>query len=262
MFLGLFFVRGVCFGLLGVSGAGKTTTFKMLTGDEQISSGDAWVKGMSLKSDLRGVYKHIGYCLQFDALVEELTGRETIRILCLIRGVPSKEITALSSKFAVCLNFDEHLDKRVNDYSGGNKRKLSTALALIGKPSVVFLDEPTTGMNPGAKRHLWSVISAYRDLGQTIILTSHSMEECEALCTRLPVMVAGEFKCLGSRQHLKNKFSQGYLLMIQLNRKYSPESKEINRVKNYITITVEGATLKYIFLILNFIICVNDFLNF
>ena len=120
--------------MLGVNGAGKTTTFRILTGDDQISSGDAWVNGISLKSNLRKVYKHIGYCPQSNAVLDEFTGREIMKLICLIRGVPSKEIAVLSRNFAVSLNFVEHLDKRVKDYSGENKRKLSTAMALIGKP--------------------------------------------------------------------------------------------------------------------------------
>ncbi|KAG7263275.1 hypothetical protein CRUP_000329, partial [Coryphaenoides rupestris] len=92
----------------------------------------------------------------------------------------------------------------LNGYSGGNKRKLSTAMALIGCPPVIFLDEPTTGMDPKARRFLWDcILSIIRD-GRSVVLTSHSMEECEALCTRMAIMVNGRFKCLGSIQHLKS----------------------------------------------------------
>ena len=89
--------------------------------------------------------------------------------------------------------------------SGGNKRKLSTAIALVGNPPIVLLDEPTTGMDPTTRRYLWNVLTAVVEEGGSIVLTSHSMEECEALCTRLTIMVNGSFKCLGSIQHLKNK---------------------------------------------------------
>jgi ATP-binding cassette, subfamily A (ABC1), member 3 len=198
-----------CFGLLGINGAGKTTTFKMLIGDETFSGGDAWVQGISLKKNMKEVHKQIGYCPQFDALIDDMTGRETLRFFCFLRGVPRKHIADVSNALATELNFTKHIDKQVKAYSGGNKRKLSTAVALIGNPSLVYLDEPTTGMDPGAKRHLWSVICKVRNQGRSIILTSHSMEECEALCTRLAIMVNGEFKCLGSVQHLKSKFSKG-----------------------------------------------------
>lgn len=205
-----------CFGLLGVNGAGKTSTFKMLTGDTKISSGEAWVTGTSLINDMNNVHKIIGYCPQFDALIDELTGRETLRFFCQLRGVPERRIAPTLMELATQLNFLQHLDKPVRAYSGGNKRKLSTAVALIGNPVVVYLDEPTTGMDPGAKRCLWDLITKVRQTGKSIVLTSHSMDECEALCTRMAIMVNGEFKCLGSVQHLKGKFSTGFTLNIRL----------------------------------------------
>ncbi|XP_053685902.1 phospholipid-transporting ATPase ABCA3-like [Sabethes cyaneus] len=234
-----------CFGLLGINGAGKTSTFKMLTGDEDISSGDAWVNGFSLKTDLISVHQQIGYCPQFDALIDDLTGRETLKIFALLRGVPKGEISAVSLKLATELNFMKHIDKRTKQYSGGNKRKLSTALALLGNPAVVYLDEPTTGMDPAARRKLWNVISKERDSGKSIVLTSHSMEECEALCTRLAIMVNGEFKCIGSTQHLKNKYSSGYYLTIKLKKTSSAtEPERVAEIKTYITNKLPEAQLK------------------
>jgi len=132
-----------------------------------------------------------------------------------LRGIREEEINDLAEDLAASPIFTKHLDKQVKDYSGGNKRKLSTAMALVGNPPIVFLDEPTTGMDPVARRHLWNAISSVREAGTSIVLTSHSMEECEALCTRLAVMVNGKFRCLGSPQHLKNKFGEGYTLIAQ-----------------------------------------------
>lgn len=120
--------KSECFGLLGVNGAGKTSTFKMLTGDESISWGEAWVDGISIKTNMNQVHKRIGYCPQFDAIIDDLTGRETLRIFALLRGVKREEIARVSLQLADELNFTKHLDKRVKAYSGGNKRKLSTAL--------------------------------------------------------------------------------------------------------------------------------------
>lgn len=120
--------RGECFGLLGVNGAGKTSTFKMLTGDETISAGEAWVDGISVKTSMNKVHQRIGYCPQFDALLDDLTGRETLRIFALLRGIPRREIDGVSRQLAEELAFTKHLDKRIKAYSGGNKRKLSTAL--------------------------------------------------------------------------------------------------------------------------------------
>lgn len=220
----------------------------MLTGDEFISSGEAWIKGHSLKGEMKRIYPFIGYCPQFDAMLEDLTGRETMTIFCLLRGLPRARIPPYTMKLAKELNFFQHIDKRIREYSGGNKRKLSTALALIGDPAVIFLDEPTAGMDPGAKRNLWNVISKIRAAGKTIVLTSHSMEECEALCTKLTIMVNGEFKCMGSLQYLKNKFSKGYILTVQVARscQFSNEdnSEEIKLVNEYIVTHLIGASLK------------------
>ena len=111
-------------------------------------------------------------------------------------------------------------------YSGGNKRKLSTAIALVGNPSIVFLDEPTSGMDPGARRFLWNTVLEMVRAGQSVVLTSHSMEECEALCSRLGIMVNGQFKCLGSIQHLKTRFGSGYSLTVRCGQGKEEEVKE------------------------------------
>uniref|UniRef100_A0A336MK43 CSON001010 protein n=1 Tax=Culicoides sonorensis TaxID=179676 RepID=A0A336MK43_CULSO len=240
---------GQCFGLLGINGAGKTSTFKMLTGDHRISSGDAFIDGLSVKKELNEVYKRIGYCPQFDAVLEDLTGTETLRMYCLLRGFPEQDIPRITKKMARELNFLPHLEKKVKEYSGGNKRKLSTAVALLGDPSVIYLDEPTTGMDPGAKRQFWEIISTIRQEGKTIILTSHSMEEIQALCTRMAIMVNGSFKCLGSAQHLKNKYSRGLILTIKLKRSEMPisvlmDKSQSNDLKEFIIDRFPGAFLR------------------
>jgi ATP-binding cassette, subfamily A (ABC1), member 3 len=137
--------RFECFGLLGTNGAGKTSTFKMLTGDLRISSGEAWVQGISIKTNMKEVHKHIGYCPQFEALIDELTGRETLRFFALSRGIPKTKLQIVIKKLASAFNFTKHLDKKVKAYSGGNKRKLSVSVALLGNPAIIYLDEPTTG---------------------------------------------------------------------------------------------------------------------
>nr|XP_045614978.1 phospholipid-transporting ATPase ABCA3-like isoform X2 [Procambarus clarkii] len=207
---------GECFGLLGINGAGKTTTFKMLTGDLPVSSGDAFVNGYSIKSDLKKVQQEIGYCPQFDALHDHMTGRESLRMFARLRGVPERQIEEMINSLAEQLLVTHHLDNLFGNYSGGNKRKLSTGVALVGDPPLVLLDEPSSGMDPVARRLLWDVLTSVRDAGRSIILTSHSMEECEALCTRLAIMVNGKFCCIGSPQHLKNKFSEGYSVIIRV----------------------------------------------
>ncbi|CAF4800489.1 unnamed protein product [Rotaria magnacalcarata] len=201
--------RRECFGLLGVNGAGKTTTFKMITGDETIDQGSIVIDGIDISGNLRLAQRRMGYCPQFDALIDLLTGEETLYMFARLRGVQEHQIPQIATALIELMNLRKHANKPVYAYSGGNKRKLSAAVALIGDPSIVFLDEPTTGMDPKARRHFWNAIAQFRDHGKPIILTSHSMEECEALCTRLAIMVNGKFKCLGSIQHLKSKFGEG-----------------------------------------------------
>ncbi|CDQ99292.1 unnamed protein product, partial [Oncorhynchus mykiss] len=124
--------------------------------------------------------------------------------------------------------------------SGGNKRKLSAAVALIGGPPVIFLDEPSTGMDPVARRLLWDAVTRTRESGKAIIITSHSMEECEALCTRLAVMVNGQFKCLGSPQHLKSKFGSGYTLLAKVRVDKEVEDSDLQLFKDFIESTFPG----------------------
>ncbi|XP_060119700.1 phospholipid-transporting ATPase ABCA1-like [Heteronotia binoei] len=206
-----------CFGLLGVNGAGKTTTFKMLTGDVDVTMGDAFLKGYSVLNDLQSVHENLGYCPQFDAINDFLTGREHLQFYCRLRGIPESAIPRVVQSGIASLGLTQYADRPAGQYSGGNKRKLSTAIALIGAPSVIFLDEPTTGMDPRAKRSLWNCILGMIKGGRCVVLTSHSMEECEALCTRMAIMVSGCFRCLGSVQHLKNRFGEGYTIMLRVS---------------------------------------------
>uniref|UniRef100_A0A8C3WQU9 ABC transporter domain-containing protein n=1 Tax=Catagonus wagneri TaxID=51154 RepID=A0A8C3WQU9_9CETA len=172
-----------CFGLFGLSGAGKTSIFKMLTGDEPITSGDAFVKGVSVSSHLCTVGRAPGQ--EFDALLDHMTGRETLVMYALLRGVPERHIGACVDQILDDLLLCTYANKLVKTYSGGNKQKLSAGIALLGEPAVIFLDEPSAGMDPVARRLLWDTVARARESGKAIVITSHSMEECEALCTRL-----------------------------------------------------------------------------
>jgi ABC-type multidrug transport system ATPase subunit len=226
------------FGLLGVNGAGKTTTFKTITGEFAPTSGDALIRDytntntssgtdrrlFSISNDLTAARQRMGYCPQFDGLQLNLTGREHIKFYAAIRGMPLGSIDSTVSKLLDEIQLIDAADRACGTYSGGMKRKLSVALALVGAPCVVLLDEPSTGMDPEAKRFLWDVISAAAK-SRTIILTSHSMEECEALCHRVGIMVSGQFSCIGSLQHLKNRFSEGYSVTVNFEK--SKKSKVV-----------------------------------
>uniref|UniRef100_A0A665VH46 ABC transporter domain-containing protein n=1 Tax=Echeneis naucrates TaxID=173247 RepID=A0A665VH46_ECHNA len=236
--------KGECFGLLGFNGAGKTTTFKMLTGDESVTSGDAFIDGYSILRDIKKVQQRIGYCPQFDAILDHMTGRETLSMYARLRGIPEKYVSGCVENVLRSLLLEPHADKLVRSYSGGNKRKLSAGMALIGGPPVIFLDEPSTGMDPVARRLLWDAVTRTRESGKAIIITSHSMEECEALCTRLAVMVNGQIKCLGSPQHLKSKFGSGYTLLAKVHIETELEESDLQLFKDFIESTFPGSQLK------------------
>ncbi|XP_075953776.1 retinal-specific phospholipid-transporting ATPase ABCA4-like isoform X3 [Anarhichas minor] len=225
---------GECFGLLGVNGAGKTTTFKMLTGDTDVSSGEATVAGYSIRTEILDVHQNMGYCPQFDAIDELLTGREHLYLYARLRGVPESEIPRVAEWGIQKLGLTEYAGRCAGTYSGGNKRKLSTAIAMIGCPALVLLDEPTTGMDPHSRRFLWNAIMSVIQDGRAVVLTSHSMEECEALCTRLAIMVNGNFKCLGTIQNLKYKFGDGYVVTMKIKAAKAGLSPDLEPVESFI----------------------------
>ncbi|KAL4696272.1 hypothetical protein H8957_001522 [Semnopithecus entellus] len=229
--------KGECFGLLGVNGAGKSTTFKMLNGEVSPTSGHAIIRtpmgdAVDLSSaGAAGVL--IGYCPQQDALDELLTGWEHLHYYCSLRGIPRQCIPEVAGDLIRRLHLEAHADKPVATYSGGTKRKLSTALALVGKPDILLLDEPSSGMDPCSKRYLWQTIMKEVREGCAAVLTSHSMEECEALCTRLAIMVNGSFRCLGSPQHIKNRFGDGYTVKVWLDKEANQHCTVSDHLKLY-----------------------------
>uniref|UniRef100_A0A096MH45 P-type phospholipid transporter n=1 Tax=Poecilia formosa TaxID=48698 RepID=A0A096MH45_POEFO len=231
---------GECFGLLGVNGAGKTTTFKMLTGDTDASSGEATVAGYSILTEILDVHQNMGYCPQFDAIDELLTGREHLYLYARLRGVPESEIPRVAEWGIQKLGLTEYAGCSAGTYSGGNKRKLSTAIAMIGCPALVLLDEPTTGMDPHSRRFLWNAIMSVIQDGRAVVLTSHSMEECEALCTRLAIMVNGTFKCLGTIQHLKYKFGDGYVVTMKIRGAKAGLCPELEPVESFMENSFPG----------------------
>ncbi|XP_051020674.1 ATP-binding cassette sub-family A member 13 [Acomys russatus] len=236
--------RGECFGLLGVNGAGKSTTFKILNGETPPSSGRAAIRTpQGDMVDLASAGKVgilIGYCPQHDALDELLTGWEHLQYYCRLRGIPKQYIPEVAADLVRRLHLEPHVDKPVATYSGGTRRKLSTALALVGKPDILLLDEPSSGMDPCSKRYLWQTIMQEVQNGCAAVLTSHSMEECEALCTRLAIMVEGSFRCLGPPQHIKSRFGDGYTVKIWLHK----EGSQANAVSDCLKLHFPGIQFK------------------
>ncbi|KRZ07940.1 ATP-binding cassette sub-family A member 1, partial [Trichinella zimbabwensis] len=209
-------LQGECFGLLGHNGAGKTTTFKMITGKCSISQGCVYfAKTHAPRSNCRSI-TDIGYCPQFDALDERLTGREILQFYADIRSMCRKCKDAAVLHYIWRLGLNSHADCLIRTYSGGLKRRLSTAISLIGNPRIILLDEPTASMDPESRRLIWDVILERINLGQSVLLTSNSMEECEILCNRVGIMSNGSFKCLDAIQELKEKYGKGYIIALSL----------------------------------------------
>eukprot|EP01060_Flectonema_neradi_P038639 TRINITY_DN817_c1_g1_i1.p1 TRINITY_DN817_c1_g1~~TRINITY_DN817_c1_g1_i1.p1 ORF type:complete len:1922 (+),score=363.69 TRINITY_DN817_c1_g1_i1:42-5807(+) len=210
--------RGELFAFLGTNGAGKTTTLSVLSGEYQPTSGSAKIAGHDVVSDSIEAKKHMGLCPQFDALLDQLTPDEHLSLYADLRGIPFDKKQESIETLITSLDLTAHRSKKSKALSGGNKRKLSVAIALIGGPPVIFLDEPSAGMDPVARRGLWSALEdACRD--RCVVLTTHHLEEVEGLSHlnhRVTIMVDGRLQCLGSLQQVKSRFGDAYELCIKL----------------------------------------------
>uniref|UniRef100_A0A8C6ACI4 ATP-binding cassette sub-family A member 3-like n=1 Tax=Marmota marmota marmota TaxID=9994 RepID=A0A8C6ACI4_MARMA len=230
--------KSECFGLLGLNGAGKTTIFKMITGEETITSGVVLIDGNSVTENIRKIRSRIGYGPQSDSVLNHMTGRELLIMYARLWGVPESVIYKYVEAFLCSVHLEPLADNVVYTYSGGNKRRLSTAIALMGKSSVVLLDEPSTGMDPVTRHLLWDTVTWICKTGKAIIITSHSMEECEALCSRLAIMVKGMFICLGSPRHVRNKFGNIHTLTAKIN--ISKDEDKVKEFKKFVEKTFPG----------------------
>ncbi|XP_046387946.1 phospholipid-transporting ATPase ABCA1 [Ischnura elegans] len=241
---------GECFGLLGANGAGKTSTFEMITGSLPASSHTSYVMGERC-SGWRGINKkyvtNIGYCPQFNATIGCLTGRQMLKLFACLRGIPYEKSDQVVQIWLNNLDLNEPADRYSMAYSGGNHRRLCTAIALMGDPPLVCLDEPTAGVDPVARRQLWATLQAACSRGMALVLTSHSMEECEALCSKLAIMVSGQFLCFGTIPYLKHKYGQGFTLLVKLNVLVDfsdPNSPQIDKLKEKIESSFDPCLLK------------------
>ncbi len=188
---------GEIFGILGPNGAGKTTTLEMLEGLTDIDSGDAIVAGLDVKAEPYNVKQRIGVQLQANEYFDHLSLRELLRLFTELYGRSEAPDTLLNR-----VNLLEKANAKPANLSGGQKQRFSIACALVNKPQVLFLDEPTTGLDPQAKRNIWDLIRALNAEGATIVLTTHNMEEAESLCGRIAIMDHGKIIAQGTPQEL------------------------------------------------------------
>jgi ABC-2 type transport system ATP-binding protein len=189
--------NGECFGLLGPNGAGKTTTIEICEGLLARDSGDVVVLGQTWENDAIHLREQLGIQLQDTQLAEKLTVRETLDLFRSFyrRGRNSADVIEM-------VELGEKTDARVGTLSGGQKQRLAIACALVGDPELLFLDEPTTGLDPQSRRQLWGLIEDFRSTGRTIVLTTHYMDEAERLCDRVAIVDHGHVIALGSPAEL------------------------------------------------------------
>ena len=199
--------RGEIFGFLGANGAGKTTAMHMLTGLNQPTSGTGRVVGFDIRTEYEQIKKHIGYMSQRFSLYEDLTVAENIRLFAGIYGMRDDEIAVKTDQLLQRMQFSDHKNTLVGSLPLGWKQKLAFSVSIFHEPGVVFLDEPTGGVDPATRRQFWELIYDAASRGITVFVTTHYMDEAE-YCDRISIMVDGKIKAIGTPAELKQKFNQ------------------------------------------------------
>ena len=220
---------GECFGLLGLNGAGKTTTFKCITQELSQDNGKIYVNNTDISGHFNELNELFGYCPQFDAIFELLSVYENLEFYASIKGIKKSSIQSLVNAMIKEMALDEFTNKIAGRLSGGNKRKLAVAISMLCNPPIILLDEPSTGMDPEARRFMWSVIHKMSTKGRksSVIMTTHSMDEAETLCKRMGIMVNGEFVCMGKANQIKDKYGYGYEADVRIKPMNESQKKEI-----------------------------------
>jgi ABC-2 type transport system ATP-binding protein len=212
---------GQCFGLLGPNGAGKTTTIEILEGLLTPTSGEVRIFGYTWAENERQLREWIGISLQETRLSEKLNVRETIELFASFYSEPRPAADILEE-----LQLTEKADAWVGKLSGGQKQRLAVATALVGNPRILFLDEPTTGLDPQSRRQLWDIIRAFQKKGGTVLLTTHYMDEAERLCDRLAIVDHGEIIAEGTPSDLIDRLGGHHVVEFQVNRNGSESKNE------------------------------------
>ncbi|KAL2914225.1 hypothetical protein HK105_206322 [Polyrhizophydium stewartii] len=229
--------EGTLLALLGQNGAGKSTTISVLSGLTPATSGDALIYDLSVRYNIQRIRRIMGICPQHDILFDDLTAREHIELYAGLKGVPHEQLKTLIEERLYAVRLHTVADVRAGTYSGGMKRRLSLVISTIGDPKIIFMDEPTTGMDPVNRRHVWSFIEKFKR-GRVVILTTHSMEEADVLGDRIAVMSKGRLLAINNSIALKTKFGTGYRISVVTDQ------SEAARVKDIVQSMIPGANLE------------------
>lgn len=194
--------EGECFGLLGPNGAGKTTTFRMIYGSAKITSGELFVMGLNAKKHIQKIKASIGVVPQENGHDPDFTALENLLIYANYFGIPRQTARDRAMELLSMMQLEDYAEKPIDHLSGGMKRRLALARALLSKPKLIFLDEPTTGLDPQARQWLWDELRSLQKQGATLFLTTHYMEEAEELCDRLIIVNKGKAVAQGRPQEL------------------------------------------------------------
>ncbi|XP_052050613.1 ABC-type organic anion transporter ABCA8B isoform X2 [Apodemus sylvaticus] len=221
--------KGEILGLLGHNGAGKSTSLKMISGDTKLTAGQVLLNGSGEGDTLR----FLGYCPQENALWPNLTVKEHLEMYAAVRGLSRNHAAVAITRLVDVLKLQDQLKSPVKTLSEGVKRKLCFVLSILGNPSILLLDEPSTGLDPEGQQQIWQAIRAIiKNTDRGALLTTHYMAEAEALCDRVAIMVSGRLRCIGSIQHLKSKFGKDYLLEMKVKtlEQVEPLNTEVLRL--------------------------------
>lgn len=246
--------RGQIFCLLGPNGAGKTTAFEILTSKIPKTSGTVKLEGKELSRELYDVFNETGICPQSNTLWESLTVEEHLRIYGHIKGLSQNEADEAIEYLLEAIGLVEYRDRPAENLSGGNKRKLCVGISMIGAPKLMFMDEPSTGMDPLARNKLWNLIkNVMKGKRGTMVLTTHYMQEAELVGNKLGMLINGRFAIMGTLGELKKKFGEYTIAVHEIENGFSSLQIEIliqsvlSRAKRHMAPEEKGIVFKVFF---------------
>jgi ABC-2 type transport system ATP-binding protein len=217
--------EGEIFGFLGPNGAGKTTTLRMLATLLTPDAGEATVAGIDLRRDPGAVRRRVGYIAQGGGTWDEVTAREELVLQARMHGIGKAEAERRAAAALAAFDLTEYADRKCRTYSGGQRRRVDIALGVVHSPTVVFLDEPTAGLDPQSRAHMWDEVTRLRAEGMTIFLTTHYLDEADALCDRIAIIDFGEIVAEGTPAELKREIA-GDVVTVGVNGS-APKAAEI-----------------------------------